>query len=123
MEIACIGQHSPSIVRSLQQTLALAADQDDHLVELPLAAWRRSLAAQVGCALQPQPRDPSPDRLVRNIQAAFAQVFLDGAVAEREAQIKPDSVADDVGREAVASVEIGAIPPPYRRRQQPSAFP
>jgi hypothetical protein len=79
----------------------VAADRDDHLVEMPLAAWPRSLGAQIASELQPELQDPSPDRLVRNIEAAFCQEFLDVVVAEREAQTEPA----------------------YRRCQQPSAFP
>ena len=39
------------------------------------------------------------DRLARNTQATVGQEFLDVAVAECNAKIKPDGVADDVGRE------------------------
>jgi hypothetical protein len=83
--------------------LPVAADRHDHLVEMPLAARQWSLGAQVSRKLQPERPDPSPDRLVRNIEAAFCQEFLDVAVAEREAQIEPDGVADDVGRESVSA--------------------
>jgi hypothetical protein len=85
------------------QPLPGAADRDDHLVEMPLAAWQWSTGAQVASERQPELQDPSPDRLVRNIEAAFCQEFLDVAVAEREAQIEPDGVADDVGRESVSA--------------------
>jgi hypothetical protein len=84
--------------------MPVAADRDDYLVEMPLAARPRSTGAQVASELQPELQDPSPDRLVRNIEAAFCQEFLDVAVADREAQIKPDGVADDVRREPVAGV-------------------
>ena len=89
---------------------------------MPLAAWQWSLGAQVSRELQPELQDPSPDRLVRNIEAAFCQEFLDVAVAEREAQIKPDGVADDVGREPVPGVGDGSHSKLYRPRRQPSAF-
>ena len=56
----------------------------------------RGLPAQVSRELQPERLDPSPDRLVRNIQATAGQEFLDVAVAEREAQTKPHGVADHV---------------------------
>jgi hypothetical protein len=64
--------------------------------------------------LQPELQDPSPDRLVRNIGAAFCQEFLDVAVAEREAQIKPDGAADDARREPVAGRGDGRHSPPNR---------
>jgi hypothetical protein len=63
---------------------------------MPLAARPRSPGAQIASKLKPQFQDSSPDRLARNIKAAFGQQLLDVAVAEREAQIEPDGVADDV---------------------------
>jgi hypothetical protein len=83
--------------------MPVAADRDDHLVEMPLAAWPRSPGAQVASELQPELQDPAPDRLIRNVQATVCQKLLDVAVAEREAQIEPDGVADDVGRESVSA--------------------
>jgi hypothetical protein len=105
------------------QPLPVAADRDDHLVKKPLAAWPRSPGAQIASELQPELQDPSPDCLVRNIQATFGQQLLDVAVAKREAQIEPDGVADDVRREPVSGVGDRCHSPPYRRCQQPSAFP
>jgi hypothetical protein len=38
----------------------------------------------------------TPDRLLRNIEATVGQELLDVAVAEREAQIEPDGVTNEV---------------------------
>ena len=86
------------------QPLVLAVDRENHLVEMPLIARLLSLGAQVPRKLSPELQDPASDRLVRNVQAAFGQEFLDVAVAERETQIEPDGMADDVRREAVAGI-------------------
>jgi hypothetical protein len=90
---------------------------------MQLAAWPWSLGAQVSRELQPELQDPSPDRFVRNIEAAFGQQFLDVAIAEREAKKELDGAADHVRRELVAGVGDGLHSQPYRRGQQPSALP
>ncbi len=80
---------------------------------MPLAARPRSTGAQVASEQQPELQDPSPGRLVRNIEAAFCQEFLDVAVAEREAQIEPDGGADDVRRVSYSPI-LGQIPGSFK---------
>src|ERR1700757_1276812 len=63
-------------------------------------------------AMLPQPsRDhgtelqhPAPHRFVGDVEPSFGQQFLDIAVAHGEAEIEPDRVLDDLGREAMAVV-------------------
>ena len=45
---------------------------------------------------------PTPDRFVRDVDTAFEEHFLDFTQAEIEANVEPDRVGDDFGREAVA---------------------
>src|SRR3954469_1862229 len=47
---------------------------------------------------------PLPHGLVAHDDAASGQHLLDYAQAEREPEIQPDCVADDLGREAVAGI-------------------
>src|SRR4051795_12023773 len=47
---------------------------------------------------------PLPHALVADDDAARRQHLLDHAQAEREPEIQPDSVADDLGREAIAGI-------------------
>jgi hypothetical protein len=47
---------------------------------------------------------PTPDRLVGDVKPSFGQQFLDVAVAQGEAEIEPDRVRDDLGREAMTAV-------------------
>src|SRR4051812_17990687 len=47
---------------------------------------------------------PLPHALMANDDAARGQHFLDHPQAEREAKVKPDSVADDLGRKPMAGV-------------------
>jgi hypothetical protein len=79
--------------------------------------------AQVSRELQPKLQDPSPDRFVQNVQATFGKELLDIAVAEHEAKTEPDGVADHVRLEPMSGIGDGRQSQPYRRCQQPSAFP
>ena len=51
---------------------------------------------------RPELQDPSPHRLVGDIQTALRKQILDVAIAEREAELEPDRVLDDRRRELVA---------------------
>ena len=44
---------------------------------------------------------PAADRLVAGLDAALGQELLDVAVAEREAEVEPGRVPNDLGRELV----------------------
>jgi hypothetical protein len=44
-----------------------------------------------------------PNALVADDQAAFGKQVLDVAQAELEAEVQPDGLADDLGREALAT--------------------
>jgi hypothetical protein len=55
-------------------------------------------------------RRPPADRLVGDQDPSFEQQLLDEAQAEREADVEPYGVADDVGREAEAAVWVGRHP-------------
>jgi hypothetical protein len=50
-------------------------------------------------------KNPAPDALVGNHDAALGQEFLDVSEAEFEAKLHPYSALDDVRRETVARIE------------------
>ncbi len=47
---------------------------------------------------------PLPHSLIADDDAACSQHLLDPAQAEREAEIQPDRMADDLGGEAIAGI-------------------
>jgi len=47
---------------------------------------------------------PAPHRFVGDVEPSLGEEFLDIAVAQREAEIEPDRVLDDLWREAMATV-------------------
>src|ERR1700737_1256373 len=70
----------------------------------------------------PNFQHPAPHRFVGDVEPALGQEFLDIAVAQGEAEIEPDRVLDDLGREPMAAIAgqghadilpYSAHPPPF----------
>jgi hypothetical protein len=80
-----------------------AADQDSHLVEVPLRGWPMTSAAKFLGEQRPELQHPSPYRFIGDIQPALGQQILDIAEAESEAKVQPHRMSDDVRRELVTS--------------------
>jgi hypothetical protein len=71
--------------------------------------------AQVAGNSRAELQHPSPDRLMRNIEPALRQDLLHVAIAEREAEIKPGRMPDDLRWELVASRGNGLHAPTLSR--------
>src|SRR3954469_15625950 len=72
---------------------------------------------------RPEFEHPTPDRFIGQVKPAFGKQLLDITVAQGKAEIEPNRVLDDRGREAVAAVREGGhrvriaqSGQPYRRR-------
>ena len=99
-------QQGPVLVDSAPEVVPLAADAEEHLIEMPLVPGSRPPSAQsIREALSELPA-PAPDRLVGEDDTALGQEQLDVAEAERERVVEPDRVGDDRGREAMAMVRV-----------------
>ena len=57
----------------------------------------RPQPAQLACVQHPELQRPAPDGFVGDLDTAFGEQILDIAVAQREAEIQPDGVLDDLG--------------------------
>ena len=64
----------------------------------------RATLAQPSRDRRAELQHPAPNRFVGDVEPAFGQQFLDIAVAQGEAEIQPNRVLDDLGREAMAAV-------------------
>jgi hypothetical protein len=73
---------------------------------MPAIARPRATLAQPSRDRGTELQHPAPDRFVGNVEPSLGQQLLDIAVAQREAEIEPDRVLDDLGREAVAAVAV-----------------
>jgi hypothetical protein len=80
-----------------------AADQNRHLIEMPLRGWPMTSAAKLPGEQRPELQHPTPDRFVGDVQPALGEQILDVAEAEGEAKVQPYRMPDDVRRELVAS--------------------
>jgi hypothetical protein len=75
--------------------------------QVPLVARPRPAASELmGIRLSEFPA-PLPDRLVGDDDSTGEQQLFDIAVAEAEAVVQPDAVADDLGRKTVVFVQVG----------------
>jgi hypothetical protein len=80
-----------------------AADQDGHLVEMPMRGRPMTPAAKFLGEQRPELQHPSPDRFIGDFQPALGEQILDIAEAESEAKVQPHRMPDDVRRKLVAS--------------------
>jgi hypothetical protein len=84
-----------------------ATDRDEHLVQVPCGIGLRSPGTKAPRVAQTERCDPSPNGLVRYIDPTLGQQFLDVTVAQREAEIDPDRVLNDLGWKAITDVGDG----------------
>jgi hypothetical protein len=84
-----------------------ATDGQKHLIQVPLVVRSRVPTAQLMGIGLPEFPASIPHRLVRQEDATFGRELFDVPVAQAEAEIQPDTVADDLGREPMALVRIG----------------
>src|SRR5215470_17957213 len=96
---------SPHISRGYpaQQNSQPVNCQED-LVQMPFIARLRAPPSQPIRVVLPKLPTPFADRFVGYRDAAFEQELFHVAVAESEAIVEPDPVADDLARKAVVLV-------------------
>jgi hypothetical protein len=99
-------EHGTVLVDSAPEIVELAADAEEHLIEMPLVTRPRPPSAQSIRETLGELQAPAPDRLVGEDDAALGQEQLAVAEAERERVVKPHRVGDDRGREAMTMVRI-----------------
>ena len=97
-------KHVAVLIDGAPQGVGHAVDAHEDLVQMPRVAGARATAAQrIGIGLPELPA-PLAHRLVGHDDAPLGEQLLHIAVTEREAEIQPDGVTDDLGREAVTGV-------------------
>ena len=92
------------VIDGTPQIHPLAGDPHHHLVEMPAIARPRATPTQPSCDRGTELQHPAPHRFVGDVKPSFGQQLLDIAVAQGEAEIEPDRVQDDLGREAMAAL-------------------
>ena len=97
-------QHITVLIHRSPQVIALAIDAEINLIQMSLVAPTRGAAARRVGKVLAEFQTPRADRLVGDHDAARGQQFLDIAIAQGEAEIEPDGVADDLRRVVVARI-------------------
>src|SRR3954471_3355240 len=97
-------EHDPILVDRPPEPVLLAADHQAHFVQVPLVSRVWQLAADlVGKALAELAR-PLPHGFMAHVDAAGRQHLFHHAQAEREPEVQPHGVADDLARKAVEPI-------------------
>ena len=91
-------------VHGTPDILMSAVDGDEHFVEMPPPVRPRPSSSQPARNDPAELQGPAAHRLVGHIDATLGEHILDVAVAQSEAEIKPDGLLDDDARKAVAAV-------------------
>ena len=94
----------PVLVRRAPEPVLHARDRQHHLVEVPLVASNRQPAADLVGKHLPKLQCPLAYGLLADDDTARGQHLIDHPQAQREAEIEPNCVADDLRREAIPGV-------------------
>src|SRR6187397_422930 len=87
--------------------MAFTIDGEKHLIQVPLVPWLGASMLQLIGVVLPKFQTPLTDGFMGDVDAALTQELLHVAVAQREAIIEPDAMADDLTREAMVLVAFG----------------
>jgi hypothetical protein len=99
--------HVAVLVDGAPQVVAFALDREEDLIEGLLVARSGTPAAELMGVNPSEFPAPIPHRFIRQDDATFGHQLFHVAVAEAEAEIHPDTVADDLGREPLALIQVG----------------
>ena len=92
------------VIDGTPQIHPLAGDPHHHLVEMPAIARPRATPTQPLCDRGTELPHPAPYGFLGDVAPALGQQPLDVAIAQGQAEIEPDRVLNDLGREAMAAV-------------------
>jgi hypothetical protein len=97
-------EHRPALVERAPEPVPHPGDPDGYLVEVPLVPDAAQPPPDPVGEVPAEPDRPSPHGLVADDDAARRQHLLDHAQAEWKAEVQPDRLADDLGREPIAGL-------------------
>src|SRR5437867_1469880 len=86
------------LINRTPQILQATADAEVHLVEMPRIAQLSTSSTNAFGVVLTELVAPGSDRLIRHHHAALGHQLLDIPIADRESEIQPNAVADDLRR-------------------------
>src|SRR5262245_8741566 len=87
--------------------MALTIDGEKHLIQVPLVPGLGASTLQLIGVVLPKFQTPLADGFMGDVDAALAQELFHVAIAQREAIIEPDPVANDLAGKAVIFIAFG----------------
>jgi hypothetical protein len=93
------------LVDRAPEPVLLAGDGNDNLVEVPFVAAARGASTDAVGEFTAEFQAPLADRLISHRDATCCQHLLDHTQAQREAEIEPHRVADELCGVAVAGIK------------------
>src|SRR5262249_41957060 len=100
-------EHIVVLIHCTPQIMALAVYGEKHLIEMPLVPWLGASTLQLIGIVLPKLETPLADGLVGHVDTALEQEFFHIAIAQGEAVVEPDPMADDFAGKAVIFVALG----------------
>jgi hypothetical protein len=97
-------EHDAGLVHGSPQPVLYTGDLEHDLIQMPFVARPRQAPTDLVGELLAEFARPLPHGLVADDDAPGGQQLLHHAQTEREAEIQPDGVADDLGWEPIAGV-------------------
>src|SRR5262245_18718770 len=87
--------------------MPLTIDRQEDLVKVPLVPWLGASMLQLIGVVLPKLQTPLADGFMGDVNPAFEQQFLHIAIAQGEAVVEPDPMANDFAGKAVIFVALG----------------
>jgi hypothetical protein len=99
-------QSTAVLIHGPPEIMTFAIDGEIDLVKMPFVPGPGAPAAELIGRRLAKFATPFPHRFVRDNDATGKQQFSDIPVAKAEAEVQPDTVADDLGRETVVLITV-----------------
>jgi hypothetical protein len=95
------------LVNRTPEVMALAIDGQKDFIQMPLVTWLGSSVLQLIRVALREFQTPLADGLLGHVDATLQQGLFHVAIAQREAIVEPDPMADDLAGETVVFVACG----------------
>jgi hypothetical protein len=96
--------HVAVLIHSTPEVMLLAIDSNEDFIQIPVIAQSTLPSLQFPDIVRTELMTPLPDRLIGHDNSPLGQEILYVSEAQREAMVRPDRIADDLGRETIAGI-------------------
>jgi hypothetical protein len=99
-------QYTAVLIDRPPQIMASALNREKHLIEMPFVTWSGTPAPKLIRILLPKLAAPLANGFIGHRDPTREEQLFDIAITEAETEAQPDSMADNLGWEAVVLVAI-----------------